>query len=351
MRRIEVTTQLSPKLKIALQTLLDIDQETLEAAWHSCSQIGRGYFVQKIRQAPSGKVRIIHTPQPAMYTVQQRILKRILYSLPISKAAFGGVPRRSHVNAAKVHLKQAGEIIQCDIVDAFGQTSYHQVSNALRIRLKSTLLAFSLNAEERRALVGFLVHLMVVSPNGGRFPKLPLGTPTSLAAFNLVWAAIDAEIIKLCHQINPQYPLRYTRYVDDLTFSSDQSIPNEFMPRLTYLLKETGYKLNEDKNRRSNREQAIIHGLCWRNEKLDLPDRSIINLAKRVHRLQALVLGNPTPQQWQHASQLLNELDFLVQEVYGPDDRPQGLFVSSELRHLINSKQHQPARWADELWG
>lgn len=351
MRRIEVTSQLSPKLKQALQTLLDLDQETLEAAWHSCSQKGRGYFTHKIRQAPSGKIREIHIAQPAMHTVQQRILKRVLYSLPISKAAFGGIPKRSHVGAAKTHLQQAGEILQCDIVNAFSTTSYHQVSKALRSRLKSTLVAFSLNAEERRALVGFLVHLMVVSPAGGRFPKLPLGTPTSLAAFNLVWAEIDAEIIKLCHQLSPNDELRYTRYVDDLTFSSNQHIPQELMPRLVYLLKKHGYTLNEEKTRRAHRDQAIIHGLCWRNEQLDLPDQSILNLAKRVHRLQALVTGHPTPQQWQQASQLLKELDFLVQEVYGEESRPQGLVVSSALRQLINTKQHQPARWADELWG
>ena len=200
-------------------------------------------------------------------------------------------------------------------------------------------------------MVGFLVHLMVVNPQGGRFPKLPLGTPTSLAAFNVVWADIDAEIIKLCHQLIPHQALRYTRYVDDLTFSSDQQIPSELLPRLTHLLKEYGYELNEAKTHRSTREQAIVHGLCWRNGQLDLPDRSIINLAKRVHRLQALVLGNPTPQQWEHAAQLLRELDFLVQEIYGQNDRPQGLVVSAEQRRLINSKQHQPARWADELWG
>ena len=172
-----------------------------------------------------------------------------------------------------------------------------------------------------------------------------------MAAFNVVWADIDAEIIKLCHQLIPHHALRYTRYVDDLTFSSDQQVPNELIPRLIHLLKEYGYELNEAKTHRSTREQAIVHGLCWRNGQLDLPDRSIVNLAKRVHRLQALVLGSPTPQQWQHAAQLLRELDFLVQEIYGQNDRPQGLVVSSELRRLINSKQHQPARWADELWG
>lgn len=351
MRRVEVTTKLSPKLKVVLQTLLDLDQETLEAAWRSCSQKGRGYFVHQIRQAPSGKVRDIHTPQPATYSVQQRILKRVLYSLPISIAAYGGVPKRSHMGAAKLHLSQPGEIIQTDVVNAFAQTSYSQVSRALREHLKPMLWAFSLNKEERKIIVGWLTHLMVINPQGGRFPSLPLGTPTSLAAFNLVWTHIDADVIKLCHQLSPHSPIRYTRYVDDLSFSVEPHMPDELIPRLSHILGEHGYQLNTEKTRQSSRDEAIIHGLCWRSDQLDLPDQTIIRLAQRVHRLQRLISGHPTPQEWRNAAQLLQELDFLVHEVYGDAPRPRGLIISEDIRTEIISNQHTPARWADELWG
>ena len=351
MRRVEVTTKLSPKLKVVLQTLLDLDQETLEAAWRSCSQSGRGYFVYQVKQAPSGKVREIHTPQPAIYRVQQRILKRVLYSLPISSSAFGGVPKRSHISAAKHHLTLSGEVVQTDICDAFGQTAYSQISKVLRQQLKPTLWAFSLNKEERKALVGWLTHLMVINPSGGRFPSLPLGTPTSLAAFNLVWAPIDADIIRLCHQLSPTAPIRYTRYVDDLTFSAAPSVHTELLPRLRHLIKEHGYQLNTEKTRRSQREEAVIHGLCWRKGQLDLPDQSIIRLAQRVHRLNGLLSGHPTTKEWQNAAQLLHELDYLVYEVYGETPRPQGLIISEQLRTQIKLNQHTPARWADELWG
>lgn len=351
MRRVEVTTKLSPKLKVVLRTLLDLDQETLEAAWRSCSQSGRGYFVYQIKQAPSGKVREIHTPQPAIYRVQKRILKRVLYSLPISRAAFGGVPKRSHVAAAKHHLKQPGEVIQTDISNAFGRTAYSQISKVLRHQLKPTLWAFSLNKEQRKTIVGWLTHLMVVNPQGGRFPSLPLGTPTSLAVFNLVWAPIDAEILKLCHQLSPQSPIRYTRYVDDMTFSAVNSVPTELLPRLGHLIDNYGYQLNTEKTRQAQREAAVIHGLCWRDGQLDLPDQTIIRLAQRVHRLNSLIAGHPTSKEWRNAAQLLQELDFLVHEVYGEGLRPQGLVISEQIRAKINIHQHTPARWADELWG
>ena len=49
MRRVEITANLSPKILQVLQTLLDLDLTTIEAAWSACRESGRGYFVQQIR--------------------------------------------------------------------------------------------------------------------------------------------------------------------------------------------------------------------------------------------------------------------------------------------------------------
>lgn len=351
MRRVEVTAQLSPKIKQVLKTLLDLDSETLDSAWRSCRERGRGYFVYHLKQAPSGKVRELHTPAPAVYRTQQRILKRVLYNLPVSRSAFGGVPKRSHIAAAKIHLQREGEIVQTDIVNAFPQTTYAQISKTLRKMLKPMLWAFSLNREERKVVVGWLTHMMVVNPEAGRFPRLPLGTPTSLAAFNLVWAELDAAILTLCHQLNPSDSISYTRYVDDLTFSCAPSVHSELIPRLTHLMRENGYELNAQKTRRAPRKEAIVHGLCWRSGQLDLPDQSILHLSSRAHRLRELLFGTPTTTEWNEAASLMRELDYLTQEVYGEGERPRGLYIPDELRALIKSHQRLPARWADELWG
>jgi len=351
MRRVEVTANLSPKILQVLQTLLDLDLTTIEAAWSACRESGRGYFVQRFKQAPTGKIREIHTPRPAVYQVQKQILKRVLYTLPISPSAYGGVPKRSHIGAARSHLLHPGEVIQTDIVDAFGSTTYGEVSKMLRRALKPVLWALALKRDERNLIVGWLTHMMVINPSGGRYPRLPLGTPTSMAAFNLVWAEIDAEIIKICHDLCPSTPIRYTRYVDDLTFSGDTPVSQELLPRLRHLLRGYHYQLNEEKTRRAPRDQAVVHGLCWRDGQLDLPDSSIINLSRRAHRLNELVVGTPTTTEWKQAAQLIQELDFLVHEIYGSGPRPKGLVVHSDVRNRVKIHQHQPARWADELWG
>ena len=351
MRRVEITANLSPKILQVLQTLLDLDLTTIEAAWSACRESGRGYFVQQIRQAPTGKVREIHTPRPAVYQVQRKILRRVLYALPISRSAYGGVPKRSHIGAARVHLEQTGEVLQTDIIDAFGQTTYGEISRVLRRALKPMMWSLALERSERKIMVGWLTHMMVISPEGGRYPRLPLGTPTSMAAFNLVWSELDAAIIALCHDLSPESPLRYTRYVDDLTFSGETPLSPELLPRLRHLLKNHRYQLNEEKTRRAPREQAIVHGLCWRDGRVDLPDPAIINLAQRAHRLNQLLVGAPTTTEWTRAAHLIKELDLLVHEIYGDAPRPQGLMIHPEVRDRVKAHQHQPARWADELWG
>lgn len=351
MRRVEVTAKLSPKILQALHTLLDLDINTITAAWSACSEKGRGYFVRRIRQAPSGKVRTLHTPQPSVFQAQRQILRRVLYALPTSPSSYGGVPGRSHISAARVHFAHAGEIIQADILDAFGQSTYGQLAKTLRDALKPTLWALQLKREERHILVGWLTHMMMINPEGGRYPRLPLGTPTSTAAFNILWAPIDAVITKLCHQLSPENPIRYTRYVDDLVFSSSPTMSDELLPRLHHLLEDFGYSINREKTRRGPTETAVIHGLCLRDGQVDLPNEAILRLSQRLHRLNALLSSAPTVQEWTLAAQLIQELDFLVNTVYRDAPCPQGLLVSPELRNLVASRQLQPARWADELWG
>jgi hypothetical protein len=242
-------------------------------------------------------------------------------------------------------------VVQTDIIDAFGQSTYGQLAKTLRVALKPMFWSLQLKREERHILVGWLTHMMVINPEGGRYPRLPLGTPTSTAAFNVLWAPIDAEITKLCHRLSAGAPIRYTRYVDDLVFSSSPTVSDELIPRLKHLLEGFGYQLNSEKTRRGSSETAVIHGLCMREGRIDLPSEAILKLSKRLHRLNALVTSSPTDQEWGLAAQLIQELDFLVNTVYRDAPCPQGLLVSPELRSLVASRQLQPARWADELWG
>ena len=351
MRRVEVNANLSPKVWDTLKLTLDVELPLLKAAWLDCRRSDRGYFSTEVTHPTTHKRRQIHLPSAPVRELQRRILSQVLYQLPISPAAYGGVPKRSYVHAARRHLSQPGYLIQMDVKDAFPSTTYGALSKHLRNALKPNLWVFDLSREERKAVVGWLTHMMVISPEGGRFPRLPLGTPTSLGAFNSLWAPIDAELhavaSKLCGS-----NVRFTRYVDDLVFSSDEPISPDLEGAISSVLQAHGYELNHAKTKRSERDEAVVHGLCWRHNTLSLPERAVLRVAERAHRVKGLLGAHPTSADWREAAELLAELEMIGRQVYQEGARPQGLMLPPELVQEIKRHSERPLpRWADELWG
>lgn len=79
--------------------------------------------------------------------------------------------------------------------------------------------------------------------------KLPQGAPSSPVITNLIGGIMDAKLLKLAKK----YKMDYTRYADDLTFSSNAKdiLKNEelFKLELEYIVKESGFRINPDKTR------------------------------------------------------------------------------------------------------
>jgi hypothetical protein len=352
MRRVEVTATLSPRLWSALKSLLDVDEALLRAAWDDCSRPDRGYFTAHTQHPATGKKRELHIPSPQMRLAQRRILSQVLYALPVSPAAYGGVPGRSYVQAANLHLSAPGHLMQLDVADAFPSTTYGMISERLRAALKPHVWVFGLSREERKALVGWLTHMMVVNPEGGRFPRLPLGTPTSVAAFNMVWAEIDAELTVAVSRLLGGRPFRYSRYVDDMTFSADEPLPADLEGVVAGVLSARGYTLNRSKTRAAPREGAVVHGLCWSPEGVTLPNPAVLNMARRAHRVLGIVSGHPTSSDWREAAKLLADLEIIGAQVYQGGARPAGLMLPPDVVAQIKQHADRPTpRWADELWG
>ena len=350
MRRVELNADLSPHLWVILEHLLSLDQLYLKAAWKECNRADRGY-AQFQTTYSNGKSRTIHIPSPTIKKVQVHILKHLLYQVSISRHAYGGVPKRSYLDAAQLHLKQPGHLLHLDIHNAFSSTTYVFIAQALRKSLKPMLWVFNLNRADRKVIIGWLTHLLVVSPQGGSFPSLPLGTPTSLATFNHVWAPIDSQIEGLYRRLMPNTEVRYSRYVDDLTFSCDRPLHPDLAPQIEFLLKEWNYTLNPKKQRVSQRDQAIVHGLKWQDGHLIHPPQVLVHLQKKIQHLSSQIQNSPTPQVWHEAQALHRDIQIMSKQIYG-DQVPQELHISDDF--LLQLQAHHPSpspRWVDELWG
>jgi retron-type reverse transcriptase len=73
---------------------------------------------------------------------------------------------------------------------------------------------------------------------------VPQGAPTSPAIANLVLREMDEKLSKFAQD----YSHKYSRYADDLTFSSQDRIDNGFFSKIKSAVKNAGFELKNEKN-------------------------------------------------------------------------------------------------------
>ena len=84
-----------------------------------------------------------------------------------------------------------------------------------------------------------------------------------------------------------RYGAAYTRYADDMCFSSDDTDLPDILPALEYVLAREGYVLNRKKTAvmRRNRRQAVTGATV--NAKVNIPRHARRLLRARMHGLEA----------------------------------------------------------------
>ena len=138
--------------------------------------------------------------------IQWWILDNILSNVTMAENVFGFVQGRSAIDNATYHIG-AAHILNVDIKQFFPSIS------ADKIKIVFGSLGYS---EEVSTMLAELCCLD---------ERLPQGAPTSPALANMVLRELDEELSLLA----AQYGRKYTRYADDLTFSSQERIEEEFL--------------------------------------------------------------------------------------------------------------------------
>lgn len=125
----------------------------------------------------------------------------------------------------------------------------------------------------------FLSQYCMSTEEGG----LIVGAPASPDLFNLYCEVlIDGEIRSLCRK----YGLTYTRYLDDLTFSSSQRIGKKKRQALCAVIERAGFKLNQRKARVLDlaKGPVAINGVgITRDGRCFLPRQAVRELRGLLH--------------------------------------------------------------------
>ena len=124
--------------------------------------------------------------------------------------------------------------------------------------------------------------LAKICTNKGR---LPMGAPTSPVISNFACINLDKEIQTWANKNN----ITFTRFVDDLSFSSKNIITQQHFKDIKKITDKYEFKIDAEKTKWYNKHQEkIVTGLIVK-DKIELQEKYIIELEKDLDRLQKTI--------------------------------------------------------------
>jgi RNA-directed DNA polymerase len=195
------------------------------------------------------KKRIIRPSLKELKVIQGNIKNKILIPITLPDCVHGGVKGRSNITNAKPHQGNKFQFTT-DL-----QEFYPNISSQ---RVYDTFINLSFSPHFSHWLTKLTTWKF----------ELPQGTPTSTHIANLVFLETDLQLIELCQK----HEITYTRYVDDLTFSSQK----DFKPLLNDILNivaSNGFKISYRKTKYSGNQ--TVTGINVFLNKIDAPVKII----------------------------------------------------------------------------
>ena len=217
----------------------------------------------------SGGVREISAPVPrlkAMLWPVNEILRSIYEPKP---CVMGFTQCRSIVDNAKAHLGQ-NYVLNLDLKDFFPTITQARIWKRLQ------LPPYSFTKEVANVLAG-LCCISMKREDGSSVNVLPQGAPTSPVLTNLICESLDKKLTGVAARFN----LRYTRYADDMTFSSMHSalsLNGDAFSEIRRIIEQQGFTVNEKKTRLQKRgARQEVTGLVLSN-KVNTPRKYVRDL-------------------------------------------------------------------------
>ncbi|WP_163832801.1 reverse transcriptase family protein [Spartinivicinus ruber] len=195
----------------------------------------------------NGGTRLISAPMPRLKRVQYWVQANILESVALHDAAHGFVTKRSIVSNAEPHVGKA-VVINMDLADFFPTISYPRVKGVF------SHLGYGEGIATVLALITTAQTVTPVELDGKQYfvgqgvRHLPQGAPSSPALTNIICRRLDKRILGTAQKLG----FAYTRYADDLSFSSEQGEPakvRQLLWRIKRIVKEEGFAVHPNKTR------------------------------------------------------------------------------------------------------
>lgn len=233
----------------------------------------------KIRKKKPGEFRTISAPRNTSFMVMLRYVNEILKAIYTpSDYAFGFTEGRSVVDNAVRH-KGMNYVFNTDIKDFFPSIDQARVWKRLQMS------PFNFPDAIARLLAGLCsmrTDTIVNAEKGYYRCVLPQGAPTSPIITNMICDNLDRRLAGLAKR----FGLNYSRYADDITFSSMHNVyqeGGEFRQELKRIIEGQNFKMNEAKTRLQKRNvRQEVTGITV-NEKLNVTQKYVRDIRNLLY--------------------------------------------------------------------
>ncbi|WP_131740914.1 reverse transcriptase family protein [Actinomadura roseirufa] len=249
--------------------------------------------------------RVISSPHPPLLAVHRWMLANILNQVPAHSASYAYERRKSIVKCATRHVG-ARWAVKLDLHNFFGSVDETMVYRVFCGLGYQNLVSFELarlctrpgigasHKDQYRSDSGSEKYRVIYSySNSRRLGFLPQGSPTSGALANLVMRDVD---IMLC-DLAKQRRLTYTRYADDMTFSSIDEFHRKNVASLirevAHLMNSRGFVLHKQKTRIvTPGSRMIVLGLLVDGQRVRLPVDSRKRILENIRGVEKFGLAD-----------------------------------------------------------
>jgi RNA-directed DNA polymerase len=191
--------------------------------------------------------RILHPSKGRLKQIQDIIRRRILSKIVLPSNIKGGVKHSDNIANARVHLGKKYKF-KTDMKNYFPSISY--------LKVFEMFLQNGFSSKVSTILTHLTTHKFA----------LPQGTPTSTHIANLVFVPADLLIAEFCNREN----IIYTRFIDDLAFSSHFDFRQKCIHLVKFIL-DAGFSISYKKTMFKAGSMEIT-GVTTKQNVLDVPE-------------------------------------------------------------------------------
>ena len=260
----------------ALLAYLGVGAAELKKIWYYRQRMYQHFSIAK---GPS-KVRMISAPDDRLKFLQRKLADKLTDLYRPRNPVHGFVAERSVKTNALTHLNRRF-VVNIDLKDFFPTISQKRVDGLLS----------SLGIDARVAEI-----VARICCTAGHLPQ---GAPSSPVLSNMICFRLDKRLMDFAKEAR----CIYTRYADDITFSSHQPpivlfdaklppagrfLPDLFAPRLRDVIQQNGFVINSEKTHYADRHSRRIVTGVKVNELLNVDRRYVRNIRAALYSIETL---------------------------------------------------------------